>query len=179
MKKLFLLALVVVFATVYQMQKWSHESGPLTEIVNVVIPRGATSRTVATRLDAAGVINKPWLFRIMARLNRLDKHLKAGEYQFSPMISMQAALDKMARGEIFYRRITLAEGLTTREMINLLNAEPMLSGEVTLAVKEGELLPETYTYVRGDTRNSIVMQAAKAMQKVKEKPGKRESRVCR
>ena len=82
----------------------------------------------------------PWLFRIMARLNRLDKHLKAGEYQFSPMISMQAALDKMARGEIFYRRITLAEGLTTREMINLLNAEPMLSGEVTLAVKEGELL---------------------------------------
>ena len=73
----------------------------------------------------------------------------------------------MARGEIFYRRITLAEGLTTREMINLLNAEPMLSGEVTLAVKEGELLPETYTYVRGDTRNSIVMQAAKAMQKVK------------
>ena len=167
MKKLFLLALVVVFATVYQIQKWSHESGPLTEIVNVVIPRGATSRTVAARLDAAGVINKPWLFRIMARLNRLDKHLKAGEYQFSPMISMQAALDKMARGEIFYRRITLAEGLTTREMINLLNAEPMLSGEVTLAVKEGELLPETYTYVRGDTRNSIVMQAAKAMQKVK------------
>ena len=61
----------------------------------------------------------------------------------------------------------MAEGLTTREMINLLNAEPMLSGEVTLAVKEGELLPETYTYVRGDTRNSIVMQAAKAMQKVK------------
>lgn len=101
MKKLFLLALVVVFATVYQMQKWSHESGPLTEIVNVVIPRGATSRTVAARLDAAGVINKPWLFRIMARLNRLDKHLKAGEYQFSPMISMQAALDKMARGRDF------------------------------------------------------------------------------
>lgn len=129
----------------------------------VVVLRGANSAIVANRLKEAGVIEYPQLFRIIGRFNGLDKKLKAGEYVFSPHMSLVEVMQKIADGDIFYRRITLPEGLTTVQMLELIMSEPYLSEEITLEVKEGELLPETYSFVRGDTRDSIVLQAKKAM----------------
>ena len=42
-------------------------------------------------------------------------------------------------------------------------SEPYLSEDITVDVKEGELLPETYSFVRGDSRDSIILQAKNAM----------------
>ena len=125
-------------------------------------------KTVAEELSRAGVIDKPWLFRIMARINGLAKHLKAGEYQFMPGISLQAAMDKIARGEVFFRRITIPEGLTSGQIMYLIANYPDLEGEIDLDVKEGELLPETYSFELGASRNSIILQARAAMQKALE-----------
>lgn len=143
-------------------------SGPLLNVTNVVVPKGASLKTVAEELSRAGVIDKPWLFRIMARINGLAKHLKAGEYQFMPGISLQAAMDKIARGEVFFRRITIPEGLTSGQIMYLIANYPDLEGEIDLDVKEGELLPETYSFELGASRNSIILQARAAMQKALE-----------
>lgn len=137
-------------------------------VTNVVVPKGASLKTVAEELSRAGVIDKPWLFRIMARINGLAKHLKAGEYQFMPGISLQAAMDKIARGEVFFRRITIPEGLTSGQIMYLIANYPDLEGEIDLDVKEGELLPETYSFELGASRNSIILQARAAMQKALE-----------
>ena len=134
----------------------------------MVVPKGASLKTVAEELSRAGVIDKPWLFRIMARINGLAKHLKAGEYQFMPGISLQAAMDKIARGEVFFRRITIPEGLTSGQIMYLIANYPDLEGEIDLDVKEGELLPETYSFELGASRNSIILQARAAMQKALE-----------
>lgn len=134
----------------------------------MVVPKGASLKTVAEELSCAGVIDKPWLFRIMARINGLAKHLKAGEYQFMPGISLQAAMDKIARGEVFFRRITIPEGLTSGQIMYLIANYPDLEGEIDLDVKEGELLPETYSFELGASRNSIILQARAAMQKALE-----------
>ena len=130
----------------------------------VLIPRGANLMTVANKLKEAGIIQYPQLFRFIGRFNGLDKKLKAGEYVFAPNMSLVEVMQKIADGDIFYRRITLPEGLTTIQILELIMSEPLLSDEITVEVKEGELLPETYSFVRGDSRNSIVLQAKKAMQ---------------
>ena len=118
---------------------------------------------VANKLAEAEVIKYPLLFKLAARIQRLDKHLKAGEYVFEPKVSLMQVLEKMNRGEVFYRKITLPEGLTTVQMLELIMSEPFLSEEITLEVKEGELLPETYSFVHGDSRNSIILQAKEAI----------------
>ncbi len=142
----------------------------------IMIDKGAGSRQVAKKLTEAGVISHPLLFRLSARLCGLDKHLKAGEYVFLPGISMREVLDVISRGEVHYRQVTLPEGLTTAQMLRLIAAEPALEGEVTLEIAEGELLPETYSYVRGDSRDSIVRRARAAMQRVLEDAWAQKSR---
>lgn len=141
--------------------------GPLETVVNVVIPKGANSKVVAAELHQAGVISHPLLFRLSARLNRADKQLKAGEYQFMPKVSILQALEKIARGEVYYRRITIPEGLTTGQIMYMISNYPGLSGEIDVAVKEGELLPETYSFELDAPRNNIIIQAKSAMDKIK------------
>lgn len=169
MKKLIIIFLIVLSVLAYmQIKGWIAASGPLLNVTNVVVPKGASLKTVAEELSRAGVIDKPWLFRIMARINGLAKHLKAGEYQFMPGISLQAAMDKIARGKVFFRRITIPEGLTSGQIMYLIANYPDLEGEIDLDVKEGELLPETYSFELGASRNSIILQARAAMQKALE-----------
>ena len=169
MKKLIIIFLIVLSVLAYmQIKGWIAEGGPLLNVTNVVVPKGASLKTVAEELSRAGVFDKTWLFRIMARINGLAKHLKAGEYQFMPGISLQAAMDKIARGEVFFRRITIPEGLTSGQIMYLIANYPDLEGEIDLDVKEGELLPETYSFELGASRNSIILQARAAMQKALE-----------
>ena len=40
-----------------------------------------------------------------------------------------------------------------------------LTGEITLDVKEGDLLPETYFYSRDDTRDGVLLRMKEAMDK--------------
>lgn len=166
MKKLLIIVLLLGIAAVYQVRKTVIESGPLTEVVNVIIPKGASSALAAQKLAEADVINEPLLFRIIARLNGSDKKLRAGEYQFAPQISMLKVMEKIASGDVYYRRLTIPEGKSAHEIIELIKAVPELTGEVDMVVREGELLPETYSYEYGDSRNSVIMQAKNAMKKV-------------
>ena len=170
MKKLFVLLLFFIALGILLAGKfyfWSVAEGPGEEEVHVVIPKGANFNLVAAKLEENGVIDKQWLLKIAARILGSDKTLKAGEYLFEPKVSILDVLKKISSGDIYYRRLTLPEGLTTTQMLDLIAAEAGLSGEISLLPKEGDLLPETYTFSFGDSRDSMILQAMQAMEKVK------------
>lgn len=170
MKKLFVLLLFFIALGILLAGKfyfWSVAEGPGEEEVHVVIPKGANFNLVAAKLEENEVIDKQWLLKIVARILGSDKTLKAGEYLFEPKVSILDVLKKISSGDIYYRRLTLPEGLTTTQMLDLIAAEAGLSGEISLLPKEGDLLPETYTFSFGDSRDSMVLQAMQAMEKVK------------
>jgi len=50
----------------------------------------------------------------------------------------------------------LAEGWTVREVFDVLQASPLLEGPLPPPPAEGTLLPETYFFVRGDSRGALV-----------------------
>lgn len=166
MRKVFLAVVLFAAIAVWQVREWAVENGSLSDSVTVVIPRGANSRNVARVLTEAGVIDKPWLFRVVGRLNGLDKKIRAGEYEFVPRMSLLDALEKVTSGEVFYRKITFTEGMTTAQFLELVHNHPVLSGELTEEAEEGDLLPETYSFTYGDTKNSIIVRAKKAMAEV-------------
>ena len=168
LKYIFPVLIVLVSLAWWQVKNLIVAEGPLTQVVNVVIPKGANTKIVANELKKSGVIDSELLFRLVTRLNRADKNLKAGEYQFMPKSSVLQVMEKIARGEVYYRKITIPEGLTVGQIMYMISNYPGLSGEITLDVKEGELLPETYSFELDAPRDSILLQAKTAMDKIKQ-----------
>lgn len=163
MKNIIILLLLVCCFLFWQLRTWIYQPLALETSTYVMINKGNGSSAVAKSLYEANLINKPWLFKISARLFGLDKKLKAGEYEFSGLVSIYDIIQKMAKGDVFYHKITLAEGLTSQQMLESINNELLLTGNISINVKEGELLPETYSFTRGDSRDSIIKQAKQAM----------------
>jgi UPF0755 protein len=140
-------------------------AGPLDKTKNIVIPRGAGPQTMAKVLKEEGVIDHERLFRVAVMIDPTPKPIKAGEYEIPAHISMLALLDLLQSGKQVQRRLTVVEGMTTPEVIELVKNTPALSGEITLDLKEGDLLPETYFYSRDDTRDGLLMRMKEAMDK--------------
>lgn len=139
--------------------------GPLEKTKNVVIPRGAGPTTMSKLLQEEGVISHPRLFRVALMIDPSPKPIKAGEYEVPARTSMQTLVELLQSGKVVQRRLTVPEGMTTAEVIDLVRKTEALAGEITLDLKEGDLLPETYFYSRDDTRDGLLMRMKEAMEK--------------
>lgn len=139
------------------------QPGPLVEPANVVIPRGAGLEAIARQLAGAGVIADTTLFALGARATGKARGLKAGEYRFPAAVSAHDALDILERGETVVRRLTLAEGLSSEQVVDLLREAEGLEGAIGSAPPEGSVLPETYHYSWGDDRPALLRRMRHSM----------------
>lgn len=137
--------------------------GPLSEPVTVVVPRGSGLEAVAITLADAGVVRSPLLFVFGARLTGAGRELKAGEYAFAPGVSIDDVLEQMRRGRTVVHRLTVPEGLTSAQIVSLIEKEAVLAGDVAERPKDGSLLPETYHFSWGDSREQLVERMQHAM----------------
>lgn len=137
--------------------------GPLTYATTIIVPKGVGVPEIAQLLDAATIISEPPIFRIAARLEGLDASLRAGEYRFPPAVSMQRVLAMLRQGDTVVRRVTIPEGMTSRQVVSLLGEAEGLEGEIAAAPVEGALLPETYGYSWGDSRSEMIRRMSAAM----------------
>ncbi|MGF1609369.1 MAG: endolytic transglycosylase MltG [Kiloniellales bacterium] len=130
--------------------------GPLADERVVVVPRGSGLAAIAQKLEEAGVVSNALMFRLGVRIEGAARTLKAGEYSFPAAVSMRGAMELLQSGKTVIRRITFPEGLTSVELIALLNAADGLSGAITEVPAEGALLPDTYHYSLDDPRAAIL-----------------------
>lgn len=133
-------------------------SHPLMEDRVVEIPFGSGVSKIADILAEKGVIDNPLAFRIVLRFNKLGQNLKAGEYLFPAGVTPKKVARILSDGKSILHRVTFAEGLTSTEMIGILNGEVDLKGIVMQTPVEGSLLPETYSFPKGLMRKEIVEQ---------------------
>jgi UPF0755 protein len=160
------LAAAVAIAVWSQTRAFLVERGPSVTETVVVLPRGAGLDEITARLNAAGVIERPWLFRLAVRLQSQDRALKAGEYAFPAGATPASVINMLARGETVARRLTVAEGLTVAEVFRLLADTEGLSGELPDLPPEGSLLPETYFFALGDERAALVRRMQRGMRQL-------------
>jgi len=137
--------------------------GPLLAPATVVIPKGASVERIAIELRDAGVISDRLVFRLGARALGIHKSLRAGEYSFAAGANARAVLEILNDGKTVVRRLTIAEGLTTLDILARLDATEGLVGRVWLIPAEGRLLPETYHFSYGDSRQDVVRRMRRAM----------------
>jgi UPF0755 protein len=138
--------------------------GPLAQETIVLIPKGQGIEATAAAFATAGIVKHRWLLLAASRLEP-GASIKAGEYALPARISVLDLLAQLRAGRVLVRRLTIPEGLTVREVMDLVGAAPVLDGAPPTGLPEGSLLPETYFYVWGDTRAGLVQRMRDAMDK--------------
>lgn len=169
MRLLLVLGLMVLAAVAgggYWLFEAYRQPGPLAVETTVVIEPGARGAAIAQQLADEGVIANALAFRLGTRLAGIGGALQAGEYMFPPGISPAAVAQALTAGAVRIHRLTLPEGLTSKQVIRLLHEVDALAGDVDGVPPEGSLLPETYHFTRGDRREAMIARMSDAMARV-------------
>jgi UPF0755 protein len=180
MRKLFTLVfiLVVVFAVgavIVGSILWGRMHEPYKGYTGaeqfVEIPPGSATADIGRRLVAGGVVRDLLIFRVALYSTGAERSLKAGEYRFTDPMSATQVLDKLARGDVYARRITFPEGLTVIDMARIYESrglgraadfvkaagDPSAIADLDPAAPdlEGYLYPETYAIPRGTAASKL------------------------
>lgn len=136
----------------------------ISENKQVLIRPGASLGTISLQLQEKKIIGSSALFSIVTRLRGLGGHMQAGEYNFSGAVSMAQIADRIHAGNVHLYAITLAEGLSSAQIVDTLNATPFLSGIIDETPSEGSLLPDTYYVPRDMARGDVITKMQSAME---------------
>ena len=161
-------SLTICGAGAYWVSTELTREGPLKEARNFIVPRGEGAHDIAKRLEADGIITSQQMFvgnyiaRYMASwFGTVPLQLKAGEYEIPAGASLRLVSEVLGEGRSTLQRVTVPEGLTSAQIVARLRSDPNLAGDITDIPPEGTLLPDTYKFSRGMTRQQILelMQA--------------------
>ena len=138
--------------------------GPLDAARTVVIPPHTGIAGIADLLAQERVIRHTLSFKVAAEVTGRGGALKAGEYEFPVSATALQVMDAIANGRTLKHRLTIREGLTSAEIVELIRDAPLLTGDPGATPPEGALLPETYVYSLGDGRQGMLERMEQAMQ---------------
>jgi UPF0755 protein len=130
--------------------------GALDQARTVGIERGTDVAGIADMLQRSGAISSKWLFIAGVWFSGEQANLKAGEYLVPARASMREIMDTMVAGRGILYSVSIPEGLTSKQIVDRLNADDILLGNIAEVPPEGALLPETYKFTRGDTRENVL-----------------------
>jgi UPF0755 protein len=139
--------------------------GPLQADKIVNIPPRAGLIEIADLLQREGVVDEHkiiFIGGVFALKARSD--LKSGEYLFPKHASVHDVVEILVEGKVVQHLVTIPEGLTSEQIVARLLDNNILSGPVKELPREGTLLPNTYAFKRGDTRELAVQRMRQAQQ---------------
>ena len=164
MKKLLalgLLAAAVLAVGLWFIQGWSG-AGPSTRPTPVVIASGTSLVKAAEQLEKAGVIASSERFLFQAKIFGGSEPIKAGEYEFPARVSHSQVLSLLQNAKTLQRMVTIPEGLPSVLVHERLMQAPTLVGDVPVP-EEGSVLPNSYSYQRGEARSAVLARMQSAM----------------
>ena len=154
-------------ATYYYGKQTLEAPGPLQEDKIVNIPARAGKRDIADVLSREGVINvNPWIFIGSVFALKASSDLKPGEYSFQKNASLRDVIATIVDGKVVQHAITIPEGLTSEQIVSRLSDNDIFTGSVREIPREGTLLPETYKFPRGTTRDQVIQRLQQAQKRV-------------
>ncbi|SDJ23806.1 UPF0755 protein [Bradyrhizobium sp. Rc2d] len=141
--------------------------GPLREDKIVNIPQRAGKRDIAETLNREGVTDiNPWVFIASVAALKASSDLKPGEYSFQKNASLRDVIATIVEGKVVQHAVTIPEGLTSEQIVARLSDNDIFTGSVRELPREGTLLPETYKFPRGTTREQVIQRMQQAHKRV-------------
>jgi UPF0755 protein len=151
-----IVGLVAVGGGVFAAKVQFERASDLDQARTISVDRGLGLSQIAEQLQRDGIISSKWLFIAGVWLSRQQSNIKFGEYLIPAHASMAEIMDAMVSGRGILYSLSIPEGLTSKQIVARLASEDILTGEVTAIPAEGTLLPETYKFTRGDTRDNLL-----------------------
>ncbi len=168
--------LVAVFTAWLAAFAWSDL--PLNLPVQFSLKDGSSLRSSLRQMQAAGVINSPWQFELLARIKGGATRVQAGNYEIRASLSAFALLDMITSSARGQDQITVIEGWTFSQLRAVLDAHSAIRHDTRGATDadlvarlgiphpsaEGWFLPDTYYFVNGSSDLALMRRAYRAMQ---------------
>ena len=174
---LFLGCLILFMIPVFE--KASVIPGPLQMDKIIMIPRDAGVKTISDILNREKVISSESFFYFYIYINELrnkfkngiyslwpSSRLKAGEFNIKAHASVSDVVSILTEGKSVLHSITIPEGLTSEQIVLRLRGDDALVGDINEIPKEGSLLPDTYKFERGMTRQQLLTKMQKEQERV-------------
>jgi UPF0755 protein len=155
---LLLIGLICVAGLFYLVRRQFDLPGPLSYPTVFVVPQNEGASATARRLEQEGIINDRWTFFIASRYFRVHNRIKAGEYNIKANASLRDVLDTLVEGKSVLHSVSIPEGLTSFQAVERLKANQDLIGDILEIPAEGSLLPDTYRFGRGTSRQELIMR---------------------
>jgi UPF0755 protein len=138
----------------------------------VEVRRGQRTASILQQLQKEGVVRDEWIPLVYMKIFRGRDSLKAGVYEFDKPLSAVDVIDKLVRGNVILKSITVREGLDrfavgkifadeglgTEEEWTRETGEPDLIRDIAPQADslEGYLFPDTYKFDPGTPAKTIV-----------------------
>lgn len=178
--KLILLVLILAFLTAIAGASWfTVRHLPMrTDPTVFSISAGASLRTAAQVIEAAGIDLPAWQLELLGRALGRSSKIKAGSYEVEEGLTALALLDTLTRGDVTQGELMLVEGKTFRQFRAALNEHPDLAHDslklsdtqilAGIGAREGHpeglFFPDTYLFNKGSSDFDVMRRAYKAMQ---------------
>lgn len=129
------------------------------------LEKGTSFLDLGRQLENAGLVSSRYIFWLSGWIFAHPRQVQAGEYEFKSAHSLAEIFQKLEEGKTYQRRFTVIEGMSTREILPLLNAaEGLLGGMPVEEVNEGDLLPDTYFFSYGDSKKEMIQRIKRRME---------------
>lgn len=178
MRKILFAVVAVAAVAVLALALWLRSDmnkpyyGALSGESYVEIPRRAKIGQIADLLVNAGILRHRLPFILYVRYTNLGRRIQAGEYRFAETATPKQVAQRLAKGDVSFRSITIPEGLTAQEIIELLVrnelGDPETMERLLLRTDwirdidpkarnlEGYLFPETYRFGRKVDAETVI-----------------------
>ena len=141
-----------------------NSAGPLAVDKIVQIPKNSSSSDIVELLSREGVVDHPTLTSAWIVLKQ--PRLRAGEFLFRKEISIAEAVKVLETGKAITYKVTIPEGLTSEQIVDRLSENDVLSGQIKEIPREGTLMPDTYSFERGYSREHILRDMRAAQERL-------------
>ena len=137
-------------------------SGPLEQQRTIIIKPGSSLSMAAKVMESEGVIKSADTFLNRAKILGGSEPIKAGEFEIPAGASNALVLDILQGGKSVQRLITVPEGTPSIIVYEKLMAEKLLKGDIPVPA-EGSILPDSYSFERGEQRSAVLQRMQDAM----------------
>lgn len=142
--------------------KYQYTRSVVAEEQILIVNRGDSISSISNKL-MLGDKSKFW-FSKMARINGVDKVIKAGEFLIPEHASIKDLLDIISSNNTIDYKVTIIEGYQKYQIPEIFNGIENMYGEIPFISQEGVFMPDTYYYKTGATKDSVLKRANEAME---------------
>ena len=163
---LILACVILSLITISSIEFYYDKPGPNTQEQLLTIQKGQKVTDIAIYLKDINLIENATVFMLLAKFKGIHNKIKFGEYMVPRTASIKEIMDQLVTGVSFQHTITIPEGLGTMSVVDLINKDLRIRGDLINGTDEGVLAPNTYNFDITTNKKDIYLKMISEQEKI-------------